>query len=371
VRLALDVTAVPESPVGAGVYTIAIARELHTRTDLHLVARRDDEERWQRIAPSATVHAVAPNRRPARLAWEQLQAPRVARALSATCWHGPHYSMPLRNRVPTVVTIHDMTFFEHPEWHERSKVAFFQRMIRSSVHRASVLIAVSNDTAERIQRHFGTTPPIVVAPHGVDHSHFTPRPHGDAEDLEQLRMLGIRPPYLAFAGTHEPRKNLPQLVYAFSRVASAFPELTLQLAGGDGWGSDQLNRAISESPARQRIHKPGRIPYALLPAFFRQAAAVVYPSLEEGFGLPALESLATGAVLISTTGSAVEEVVADAAVLVKPGNANQLTEAIRGVLTEPQTALRTRGPEVSAFYTWEHSAALHMQAYDLAMERRA
>ena len=121
-RVLLDVSAVPARPVGAGVYTVALATALSARADveLHLAARSDDEDRWHPIAPGAAVHAVVPRRRPARLAWEQARAPALAARVAPDVWHGPHYTMPLHVGVPCVVTVHDMTFFDHPEWHERS-----------------------------------------------------------------------------------------------------------------------------------------------------------------------------------------------------------------------------------------------------------
>src|SRR4029077_18263884 len=113
-------------PVGAGVYTVELARELAGRdgTDLHLGTRQGDTTRWSELAPKATLHPEVPEPRPRRLLWEQTGAPRLAARVGADLWHGPHYTSPLRIEIPTVVTVHDLTFFEHSEWHERSKVAF-------------------------------------------------------------------------------------------------------------------------------------------------------------------------------------------------------------------------------------------------------
>ncbi len=201
-RLLLDVSAVPDRPVGAGVYTVQLVRGLadHEEVDLHLLARRGDVTRWADDAPKAAVHAEVPERRPARLVWEQVRAPALADRLRLDVWHGPHYTMPARLTVPAVVTVHDMTFFDHPEWHERSKVAFFTPMLRMSAHRARALIAVSEHTAQRLRARLDPPAPIVVAPHGVDLERFRPAPRGDAGDLARLRNLGIQPPYLAFAG---------------------------------------------------------------------------------------------------------------------------------------------------------------------------
>src|SRR5690349_11017572 len=138
----LDVTAVPTRPVGAGVYTIELARALTARDDveLHLATRHGDAARWSTIAPTAALHAVAPDSRPARIAWEQSGAARLVHRVRPEVWHGPHYTMPLRLSVPTVVTVHDLTFFDHPEWHERTKVPFFRAMIRASAERATAVV---------------------------------------------------------------------------------------------------------------------------------------------------------------------------------------------------------------------------------------
>jgi glycosyltransferase involved in cell wall biosynthesis len=370
VRLLLDVSAVPVHPAGAGVYTVQLARGLgeHDELDLHLLTRRDDAARWGDLAPKAAIHAEVPERRPARIAWEQVRAPALATRLALDVWHGPHYTMPLRLTVPAVVTVHDLTFFDHPEWHERSKVAFFTPMLRVTARRARALIAVSEHTASRLRARLDPPAPIVVAPHGVDHERFRPAPRGDADDLAVLRGLGIRPPYLAFAGTLEPRKDVPTLVSAFAALAPGRPDLRLVVAGRDGWGAEAVRDAAAGSGVTTHILRPGWMPGTALPAFFRQAEAVAYPSLEEGFGLPALEALACGAALVTTTGSAMAEVVGDAALLIAPGDTRALAATLTRVLDDPALAARLRatGPEQAAPYTWTASIERHLDAYRLA-----
>jgi len=369
VRLLLDVSAVPARPVGAGVYTVELVRELAARdvTDLHLVTRQADTVRWSDLAPKATLHPEVPEARPRRLLWEQTGAPRLATRVGADLWHGPHYTLPLRLGIPSVVTVHDLTFFEHPEWHERSKVAFFRSMIRSSTRRAGAVIAVSAHTRDRLQAVLAPTVPVIVAPHGVDHARFTPV---DADDLARLAALGIRPPYVAFAATLEPRKDVPTLVDAFARVAPDHPDLHLVIAGRDGWGAVAVRDAAAASGVTTRIARVGWMDDAVLPAFFRQAEAVAYPSLEEGFGLPALEALACGAVLVTTTGSAMEEVVGDAAVLVRPRDPAGLATALKRALTDTtlRDRLRADGPRRAQDFTWAASVDQHLAAYATALE---
>jgi len=372
VRLLLDVSAVPVRPVGAGVYTVELARELARReaTDLHLVTRQADTARWSDIAPKATLHPEVPDARPRRLVWEQTGAPRLAARVGADLWHGPHYTLPLRLPIPAVVTVHDLTFFEHPEWHERSKVAFFRRMIRSSTRRASAVIAVSRHTRDRMAAVLAPTAPVIVAQHGVDHDRFTP---SDGGDLRRLASIGIRPPYLAFAATLEPRKDVPTLVEAFARIAPDHPDLTLVIAGRDGWGAVAVRNAAAGSGVTTRIARVGWMDDDVLPAFFRRAEAVAYPSLEEGFGLPALEALACGAVLVTTTGSAMAEVVDDHALLVRPRDPAALAGALTRALadTELRTRLRSAGPRRAQDFTWAASVDQHLAAYATARGEEA
>lgn len=367
IRVVVDVSAVPAKPAGAGVYVLrlveAIARDAHAQVDLHLAAVRGDDERWRRAAPRAEVHAVVPRHRPLRLAWEQTAAPVLAQRLQADVWHGPHYTMPLRLRVPAVVTVHDLTFFEHPEWHERAKVAYFRRMIPASAARAAALVCVSAHTARRLAEVVGTERPVSVVPLGVDHDRF--RPDGGGDDLALLATLGLRPPFIAFAGTIEPRKNLLALVRAWRRLRTAHPDIQLVLAGQPGWGSTEVEIATEHVEGILRL---GYVEDPVVPALFRRAAAVAYPSREEGFGFPALEALACGAPLVTTTGSAMDEVVGDAAVLVSPGDDDALTAALGSILDGGAWVdrLRSAGPARAAAYTWEACAESHLRSYKKA-----
>jgi glycosyltransferase involved in cell wall biosynthesis len=362
-RVGIDVSAIPARPAGAGVYVLRVVEALvasgDVDLDLELVSRSDDADRWRAIAPDAEVRAVAPRPRPLRLAWEQLAGPALARNVDV--WHGPHYTMPLLAWTPRVVTIHDLTFFDHPEWHEPSKVRFFRRMITASARRADVLVCVSEHTARRLEAVLAPQVPIVVATHGVDQERF--RPVGDDAILDGLGLDGA---FVAFVGTIEPRKDVPAIVRAVSRLD---PSVRLVLAGQVGWGGDAVDAAIAATGMGERVVRLGYVDDAVVPALLRRAAAVAYPSLDEGFGLPALEALACGAALVTTSGSAMEDVVEDAAVVVPPGDGEALVQALEHLVAGgPEVArLRARGPVVAAPHTWQRSAEQHVEAYRLAL----
>ncbi|MHB8330201.1 MAG: glycosyltransferase family 4 protein, partial [Acidimicrobiales bacterium] len=309
--MSLDVSAVPDQPVGAGRYTIDLAAALAQRDDIALMlwSRRRDRRRWP---TPATVRAVAPVSRPARLAWEQLRLPGLLARSGAAVHHGPHYTMPQRARLPMVVTIHDMTFLDHPEWHERTKVPVFSRAIRVAAQRADALICVSRYTAELLEQRTTPRGRLFVIPHGVDHDRFRPEEPDQGADEQVLHRLGVRLPFVLFLGTLEPRKSVPDLVRAFERVATVRPDVSLVLAGRPGWRAHEIERTLADTPATGRIVRTGYVPDAEVPALLRRAAAVAYPAREEGFGLPALEALACGAPLVTTRGTAMAELAGDA-----------------------------------------------------------
>jgi glycosyltransferase involved in cell wall biosynthesis len=363
-RVSLDVTAIPTNPAGAGRYVVELARHLAFREkmDLLTLTRKADGQRWRDLNADISVKPVAPNARPLRLLWEQISMPAVLNRIGARVHHGPHYTLPERSKIPAVVTIHDMTFFDHPEWHEKAKVKFFQRAIRVATEKAQALVAVSDDTAVRLRERFGDVE-VTVIPHGVDHARF--KPEIDPTDVALLRSFEIPSRYVAFVGTLEPRKDVPSLLAAFDRVAAREPDLFLVLAGGRGWHDQQFINARKQMKFGSRVLQTGFVPDSLIPPLLRNAVAVAYPSLAEGFGLPALEALACGAPLVTTTGSAMQEVVGDAALLISPGDVEALTEALTRLLNDETEAkrLRTRGPEIAAPYTWATTAGRHEELY--------
>jgi glycosyltransferase involved in cell wall biosynthesis len=375
--LSLDVSAVPARPAGAGYYTMELARGLRSRADvaLTMVSRRGDEKRWVALAGGAAhVVGAVPVSRPGRLLFEQARFPHLLGSLGVVVHHAPHYTMPERSPVPCVVTIHDCTFFDHPEWHVRSKALLFRRAIRRAALQAGALVCVSEVTATRLRACCEVRAPIIVAPHGVDHQRFTPvepSPGADAAILDASGVPHDRP-LVSFVGTLEPRKGVASLVAAFDRVAETQRDAVLVLGGQIGWGLAAVERALAAARHGDRIIRTGYLPDAAIPALLRRSTVVAYPAIEEGFGLPALEALACGAPLITTEGTAMAEMAQGAARLVPPGDDAALADALWLALEEgregPEVVRRhALGLSVAARFTWGASVAKHIGAYEVAV----
>ncbi len=363
-KLALDVSAVPAQPAGAGRYVVELAsRVANAECELTLVSQVGDAERWSEWSPKAHVVDIVPKARPARLLYEAVALGRSSK-ISADVWHGPHYTMPRRRTRPTVVTICDLTFFTNPDWHERSKVLFFQRAIRYAARHADALISISETTTSLLREIVKPIAPITTIPLGVDLERFTL----SAETSDALNAHGLPSdvPYFFFLGTFEPRKGLDLLLEAFTLVANDDSAVELWLAGQAGWGTDGVAQQIAEHPFSNRIRRLGYVDDALVPTLMRSSRAVCYPSRGEGFGLPVLEALACGAQVITSADTVMQEVAGTAARLVPVGDSEALAtemastaQSAAGERIEVARRARQRAEE----FSWDRTVVAHRALY--------
>jgi glycosyltransferase involved in cell wall biosynthesis len=368
-KVALDVSAVPARLAGAGRYIAELARRLPSLgVTTTLVTRRDDTTRWEAMSPNSVIAPIVPSARAPRLFYEAWSLGTSAAARQAQVWHAPHYTMPRRGTTPTVVTIHDLTFFTNPEWHERSKVVFFRRAIAYSAHHAEILICVSDFTARQLDEFIPSHAPVVVAPHGVDLVRFSP----DVDDDKvRFAAYGYRfdVPYVLFVGTIEPRKGLDVLLAAFGQLADSDSTIELWIAGQPGWAVQEFEMLLAAHPSAARIRRLGFVDEEVLPTLLRHARVVAYPSRGEGFGLPVLEALACGAMVVTSTNTVMAEVAGTSATLVGAGDANALARAIDAAtrLGDADRARLSLGArEQAERYTWDSSMAQHLIAYERA-----
>jgi glycosyltransferase involved in cell wall biosynthesis len=341
--------------------------------DLAVACQRADEERYGRLVPDARVVAgpTAIAHRPARLAWEQTGLPLVVQQVGADVLHVPHYTMPLHPGVPTVVTIHDLTFFTEPDAHSPVSATFYKSAIRTSVRRATRLLVPSKATRDELVRVLGADPTrIDVAYHGVDHSLFhQPSPEQRQQVSDRLGLHGR--PYVAYLGGLEPRKNVPALIAGWAAAVSDLPDPpALVLAGGSGW-SEEVDEAVASVPAHLRLVRPGYLRFSDLPGYLGGALVVAYPSRGEGFGLPVLEAMACASPVLTTHRTSLPEVGGDAVAYTEP-DATSIQAGLRALIDDPvrREALATAGHARALEFSWAASAEAHLASYLRAAGQR-
>ncbi len=369
-RVLLDATGVPADRGALGRYVDGLVKALaEAGADLALACQRADEERYARLLPSVRVVPAPPAiaHRPARLAWEQSGLPLVATQVEADVIHSPHYSMPLRPGLPTVVTIHDLAFFTAPDTHSPVTATFYKAAIRTSARRATRLIVPSKATRDEVVRVLeADSTKIDVAYHGVDHDLFCPPNPAQLERVAARLGLHGRP-YVAYLGTLEPRKNVPALIEGWVAAVEDLAEPpALVLAGGTGW-SDEVDDAVAAVPAHLRLVRPGYLHFTDLPGFFGGALIVAFPSIGEGFGLPVLEAMACGAPVLTTHRTSLPEVGGDAVAYTEP-DAASIKTSLRALIDDgaQRESLGSAGYARSLEFTWAASAQAHMACYERA-----
>lgn len=370
-RVLLDATAIPVDRGGVGRYVDELVPALvDLGVSLVVAAQERDAARFAGLAPGAEVVTAPPGavRRPVRMAWEQVGLPRLARRVGADVLHSPHYTSPRWSPVPVVITLHDATFFSHPDLHSMVKRRFFQAAIRGAVRRASALVVPSAATGAEVRRFVGGDERAFhVAFHGVDTATF--HRVDEAEAARVATALGLEgTSYVGFLGTLEPRKNVPALVRGWVSAVEHLPDPpALVLAGGPGWDRD-VDPAVAQVPAHLQVVRAGYLPIEDLPGFLGGARVLAYPSLGEGFGLPVLEAMACGAVVLTTRELSLPEVGGDA-VAYCGTEAASIGAALSELLDDAprRAALSAAAATRAASFTWAASAARHIEAYRAAI----
>lgn len=329
-----------------------------------------DEDRWTLVttrpdpdisfapepADRARIVRLPFDRRNADRLWFRLRLPVDIRLFAggADVIYSPDFTAPPMLGVPRMITVHDLAFLTHPETTTEPLRRFLEDVVPREVGRANRVAVVSEATRDDVVRLLGVPEDrIVVARNGVDRRFFDAAPPDDADRAR----LGLPGRYVLMIGTIEPRKNHLNALRAYE-LAGIGPEVPLVLAGHPGWGYEAALAEATRLAGRGIVVMPSYIPDADLPAVYAGAAAVLYPSWTEGFGLPIAEAMAAGTPVITGTAPALREVGGPEARFADPADIDGLAALIREAPeTDRGCAARHRRQEWARQFSWDSSTS--------------
>jgi glycosyltransferase involved in cell wall biosynthesis len=277
---------------------------------------------------------------------------------SIDLFHSPDFVLPpVSGRIPTIVTVHDLSFVHYPETFPANLVAYLNRVVPWSVNRASHILADSHSTSRDLQTLWGIKSNRITVLYSGVNERF--KPVTDKKALESVRArYGLGKPYVLAVGTVQPRKNYELLVRAFRPIAERHPH-SLVIVGGKGWLEEGLLAEIERQGLRERVQMAGFVDDADLPAVYSAADILAFPSLYEGFGLPLLEAMACGTPVISSDASSLPEVASNgSAILLSPNDEAAWTAAMVRLLEDENARqqLSAAGLAQSAQFSWRGAA---------------
>lgn len=243
------------------------------------------------------------------------------------------------------LTIHDLSPLEHPEWFRGSFAAWYRLFLPILAKRVQTIFTPSEYVKEKVIQRFGAKN-VIVTPNGVDYSLF----HPGAKQIQ----IGLPQNYVLFVGTLEPRKNLERLLQAWNEIKAEFDEMWLMIVGVRG----SVFKAIHVSHEIDRVRFLGYVDDETLAGLYANATLFVLPSQEEGFGLPALEAMASGTPVIVSDGGALPEVVGEAGIQFCLEDQKGLKQTLKECLSNSRlrTELREKGLERAKKFSWQKTA---------------
>jgi glycosyltransferase involved in cell wall biosynthesis len=328
VRVGLDVAPLLQTRAGTARWVTGLRRALEVHPDVEVLPLT-----W---GGPGRLTAVARD-----VLWYQAILPLAAARAGADVLHCTIFRAPTRSRVPTILTVHDLAVLRHPEVFPAWTRLYGRTALRRTIRAVDRVFAVSEFSKREAVELANVDPQRVdVVPNALEPVF---RPDGDAAEGD----------YVLAVGTLEPRKNLARVVEATARAG-----VQLRLVGAPGWG---------EAGARgDHVTWLGRIDDEALAAAYRGARSLVFPSLYEGFGIPALEAMACGTPVVTSAGTAMEDVVGTAGVLVDPLDIESIAAGI-DVADRRREELVPLGLERAQHFTWERAVEAAVAGYRKAI----
>lgn len=338
--LTINLSYLMQRPTGTSVYALNLLPHLRPFSPTLLVSRTIDSYNCYHVPPNQTPEqGIQGHLR--RLAWTQLQLPKIYQQLNFQLLFSPIPEAPIFSNCRYIVTVHDLIPLRFPKRFS-PLTPYFRYYIPQVLSQAQHIICDSIATAKDITNFFhiqaDKITPILLA-HDANAFHFLDLPTSN---------------YFLYIGRHDPYKNLHRLIDAFASLPSNC-ECELWIAGPHDRRYTPILQAQADNlGVSHQVKFLDYVPYEQLPTLINGAIALVFPTLWEGFGLPVLEAMACGTPVITSNLSSLPEVAGDAALLVNPYNTDEINEAMRAVVTDSvlRSRLRTLGLNRATQFNW-------------------
>jgi glycosyltransferase involved in cell wall biosynthesis len=337
----------------------------YTRELMKRLPELSKEDNWDFYGPTSP-HPL-PVRREGNSAWHSIPSPFAwtqTRFMYELLRHTPDVLfMPIQQlpifrwpKMKTIAVIHDLAFHEYHQQFTYKHWALLHIFSAQVAKEADTIIAVSEATKQDIAKYYGRTKNVYVIHHGIDHARF--RIFSDQEKQASFKKLQEKYPeiknnYILFVGQIQPRKNIGRLIEAFEQLEHT--DYRLVIAGGHGWNNKEIYDRIESSPRRKDILVTGAVPEELLPTLYANASVFALPSLQEGFGIPALEAAACGVPVVTSNCSSTKEIMEGAGILIDPLSVESIASGIQEALSNHDAvaeACTTRAQQ----FSWDITA---------------
>ena len=361
-RFAVDAHAIGRHLTGNEVYIRGLLggfAEVDRRSEFIAYVSEPGAEQW--VPERFQVRRVSGNPY-SRLGWE---LGRLIRADQPDLVH-VQYTAPLRAGVPTVVTVHDVSFLEHPEYFTVTRRSQLSLTVGRTVKRASRIITVSEFSRAAILRAYDLDPERVRVIPNAANPEFRVVGRERAQKAVEAK-LGFDAPFVLTVGDLQPRKNQIGLIAAFAKLLTECPQLKhhLVLTGKETWFTPKVREAARHSGFASRIHFTGFVSDEELLELYNACECFVFPSFYEGFGLPILEAMACGKAVACSNTSSMPEVADGAGLLFDPHQTGEITRALKDILLDAELRgrLERLGLQRAAGFTWKKSARATLDVY--------
>jgi glycosyltransferase involved in cell wall biosynthesis len=348
-KIALDATPLTVASGGVRRYTEELSRAL--------VESFPEDEFWllsdqKFVSPHPKIKTGSGPRNLLERRWWLWGLPREISRLGVDLFHGTDFAAPYLPIRPSVMTLHDLSPWMDQKWHQESRRVRRRTPLLLKLGLATMVITPSEAVRRQAMERFRLQADRVVAIPLAADAHFRPMP-GPLSD----------PPYLLYVGTLEPRKNLGLLLEVWREVRKSH-QVDLVLAG-------RRRADFPQIPAEPGLRVLGLTPDEELPKLYSGALACLYPSYYEGFGLPVLEAMQCGVLVLASRDPAIAEVAGDAAILLDVGDRRAWVEALLAMFTKPDQVqeMRARSLARAAEFSWTRTAQLTREVYGQAARR--